>query len=69
MGGKMTAIIPTFWLLGLPDLLSSEHCETGYWADVSPHASVGKEAMSKALKESREQKFCISHEPEVVTCI
>lgn len=38
MGGEMTAIIPTFWLSGLPDLLSSEHCETrhGVGGCVSP---------------------------------
>lgn len=39
------------------------------WMDVSPHTCVGKEAMSRALKEAREQEFCISHEPEAVTCI
>lgn len=65
----MTAIIPASWLLGLPDLLSSAYCERGHSVDVSPHTCEGKEAMSRALKESREQKFCISHEPEAVTHI
>lgn len=53
----------------LPDLLGSAYCERGHWVDVSPHTCVGKEAMSRALEDSRGQKFYISHEPEAVTHI
>lgn len=38
------------------------YCGKGHWVDLPPRACVGKEATSRALKESGEQKFCISDE-------
>lgn len=69
MGGKMTAIIFSCSLLGPSDLLSSVYCRRGHQVDLPPHDHMGMQATSGALKESREQKFCISDEPESVTHI
>jgi len=59
----MAAVFLSCWLLDPSDLLSSVCRRRGQRVDLPPYACVGKEATSTALKDSREQKFCISDEP------
>lgn len=59
MGGKKTVVILSCWLLGPSDLLRSAYCGRWHWADLPPHARVGKQGLRRGLKSS-ENSFALA---------